>query len=113
MGDRVIVLGAGVAGLTAADELARRGFEVTVYERRPIAGGKARSFPATIMRKDGENPPIAEQSRLPGEHGFRFFPSFYRHVFDTMSRIPVGDVKHVEDNLKNTTTIILLQFGES
>ncbi len=25
---------------------------------------------------------------LPGEHGFRFFPSFYRHVFDTMRRIP-------------------------
>ncbi|WP_437948929.1 FAD-dependent oxidoreductase [Sorangium sp. So ce296] len=26
---------------------------------------------------------------VPGEHGFRFFPSFYRHVFDTMRRIPV------------------------
>ncbi|WP_437994903.1 NAD(P)-binding protein [Sorangium sp. So ce185] len=26
---------------------------------------------------------------LPGEHGFRFFPSFYQHVFDTMKRIPV------------------------
>lgn len=25
---------------------------------------------------------------LPGEHGFRFFPSFYRHVFHTMRRIP-------------------------
>ncbi|WP_437564861.1 FAD-dependent oxidoreductase [Sorangium sp. So ce542] len=30
-----------------------------------------------------------ELTRLPGEHGFRFFPSFYQHVFDTMSRIPV------------------------
>jgi hypothetical protein len=27
---------------------------------------------------------------LPGEHGFRFFPSFYRHLFDTMSRIPLS-----------------------
>ncbi len=26
---------------------------------------------------------------LPGEHGFRFFPSFYRHVFDTMRRTPL------------------------
>ncbi|HMV69362.1 MAG TPA: hypothetical protein PKA64_21145, partial [Myxococcota bacterium] len=26
---------------------------------------------------------------LPGEHGYRFFPSFYRNVFDTMGRIPV------------------------
>jgi uncharacterized protein with NAD-binding domain and iron-sulfur cluster len=28
---------------------------------------------------------------LPGEHGYRFFPSFYRHVFDTMGRIPLLD----------------------
>lgn len=28
-------------------------------------------------------------ARVPGEHGFRFFPSFYRHLFDTMKRIPI------------------------
>lgn len=27
--------------------------------------------------------------QLPGEHGYRFFPSYYRHVFDTMRRIPL------------------------
>lgn len=26
---------------------------------------------------------------LPGEHGFRFFPSFYHHLFDTMQRTPI------------------------
>jgi hypothetical protein len=26
---------------------------------------------------------------LPGEHGYRFFPSFYSHLFDTMSRTPL------------------------
>jgi hypothetical protein len=31
-----------------------------------------------------------ERSRVPGEHGFRFFPSFYRHLFDTMKRIPIA-----------------------
>lgn len=48
-GDRhdttVAVLGGGVAGLSAAHELAERGFEVTVLEGRDVAGGKARSFP--------------------------------------------------------------------
>lgn len=27
--------------------------------------------------------------RIPGEHGYRFFPGFYRHIFDTMRRTPV------------------------
>jgi len=27
---------------------------------------------------------------LPGEHGFRFFPSFYRHLLDTMGRTPLA-----------------------
>ena len=31
---------------------------------------------------------IVEQV-LPGEHGFRFFPNFYRHLFDTMQRTPL------------------------
>src|SRR5262249_51221639 len=33
---------------------------------------------------------------FPGEHGFRFFPSFYRHLFDTMKRTPILDPKPSE-----------------
>jgi hypothetical protein len=33
---------------------------------------------------------IIEQ-RMPGEHGYRFFPSFYRHLFDTMKRTSIFD----------------------
>ena len=43
-GQKVAVLGGGMAGLAAAHELAERGFSVTVYERRAL-GGKARSMP--------------------------------------------------------------------
>ena len=43
MAHTVAVLGGGVGGLSAAHELAERGFEVTVYEARDVAGGKARS----------------------------------------------------------------------
>jgi hypothetical protein len=30
---------------------------------------------------------------LPGEHGYRLFPSSYRHLFDTMKRTPILDVQ--------------------
>jgi uncharacterized protein with NAD-binding domain and iron-sulfur cluster len=83
MTERVAVLGGGVAGLTAAHELAERGFAVTVYETRDRLGGKARSLPMPGSGTDG-------RGDLPGEHGFRFFPGFYRHVPDTMQRIGVA-----------------------
>ncbi len=86
---RVVVLGGGVAGLTAAMELLERGIEVDVYEALEIPGGKARSM--VIERPS--------QAGLPSEHGFRFFPGFYRHVIDTMKRIPTVDGRSVADNL--------------
>jgi 15-cis-phytoene desaturase len=81
----VAVLGGGIAGLTAAHELMLRGFEVTVYEAEDRGdpakslGGKAAT---QFSPREGLEP-------LPGEHGFRFFPSFYRHVVETMRRIPL------------------------
>ncbi|MDR5674007.1 FAD-dependent oxidoreductase [Halalkaliarchaeum sp. AArc-GB] len=76
----VVVVGGGIGGLSAAHELAQRGFDVTVFEANDRFGGKARSMPID----DGPEP-------LHGEHGFRFFPAFYRHVADTMDRIPLRD----------------------
>ncbi|MEV0334574.1 FAD-dependent oxidoreductase [Nocardia sp. NPDC050717] len=91
-GRRVAVLGGGVAGLTAAHELAERGFEVTVYEARAL-GGKARSVAVPGTGRDG-------RPDLPGEHGFRFFPGFYQNLPDTMRRIPVaGNPDGVWNNL--------------
>ncbi len=106
MAEKIIILGGGVAGMSAAHELAERGFQVTVYEKKSIPGGKARSVPVPHTGK-GSNPD------LPGEHGFRFFPSFYRHVTDTMKRIPYKNNKQgVFDNLTNTTQIGITQFGK-
>src|SRR4051812_21876695 len=76
----VAVLGGGIAGLTAAHELAERGFDVTVYERRAW-GGKARSTSVPGSASGGRRP-------LPGEHGFRVFFGFYVNNPDTLRRIP-------------------------
>ena len=89
----VAILGGGCGGLSAAHELIERGFTVDVYERYPVAGGKCRSIPMPGTGSGG-------RADLPGEHGFRFFPGYYKHVVDTMSRIPYGDNRNgVKDNL--------------
>lgn len=84
MPNTVIVIGGGVAGLTAAHELVERGFIVHVYERRLLFGGKAASSNAS--------------NGFPCEHGFRFFPGWYRHLPHTLERIPYR-TKSVADNL--------------
>ncbi len=88
----VAVLGGGIGGLSAAHELARRGYDVTIYEASNEVGGKARS---QFVRGTGTN----GRKDLPGEHGFRFFPSFYRHVIATMRDIGVPEGT-VADRLK-------------
>ena len=113
----VAVLGAGIAGLTAAHELAERGFIVTVYESRqderqglgspptgtypPVKlGGLAASQYSTVGTRDGsqaelrpfpgrQGRPCAPRNVVAGEHGFRFFPAFYLHIWDLFQRIPV------------------------
>ena len=92
----VVVLGGGVAGLSVAHELAERGYIVTVYEKRARPGGKARSFPTPKGQ--------------PAEHGFRFFPGFYRHLPDTMNRIPSGQGS-VLDRLVGTDELLIAQAG--
>ena len=58
---------------------------------------------------------------VPGEHGFRYFPGFYRHLFDTMRRTPVlqrGDdrfgaaLRTVFDNLVSTEATWLVVSKE-
>ncbi len=102
----VAILGGGVGGLSAAHELAERGFAVTVYERNATLGGKARSLSIAGSGIGGRND-------LPGEHGFRFFPGFYKHITDTMGRIPFGARgANCRDNLVQASRILLARQGK-
>ncbi|EST18965.1 hypothetical protein M878_44420 [Streptomyces roseochromogenus subsp. oscitans DS 12.976] len=100
----VAVFGAGVAGLTAAHELAKRGFRVTVYERRAL-GGKARSMDVPDSARGGRSP-------LPAEHGFRFIPGIYHNLPDTLRRIPFpGNPHGVRDNLVAPKEMMFARTG--
>lgn len=106
-GRRVAVLGGGCGGLSAAHELAERGFQVTVYEKKSVLGGKARTVPM-------ENTGFGGRLDLPGEHGWRFFPGYYRHITDTMKRIPFGNNRlGVKGNLSKTETVNFSRAGET
>ena len=47
----VLVIGAGLAGLAAADALSRDGARVTMLERRPYVGGRAYSYPHPALEE--------------------------------------------------------------
>lgn len=114
---KVVILGGGVAGMSAAHELIERGFAVDVYEKKPLyLGGKARSVDvpgSTNVTPGGTTLP------LPGEHGFRFFPGFYKHITDTMKRIPytspTGKKNRlgVFDNLVDVTRVGIFRNGKT
>ena len=101
--NNVYILGGGVAGLSAAHELAERGFNVVVFEQHDICGGKARS-----MKNVAPGRPD-----LPGEHGFRFFPGFYWHLTHTMRRIVVDPLtgRTADQNLVKAEQISIAQDG--
>lgn len=72
----VAVYGAGIAGLTAAHELARRGWRVSVFDENPDAGGFFRS---ARCQQDGNTP---------SEYSWHGLGPWYHNAFDLMKQIP-------------------------
>jgi FAD dependent oxidoreductase len=78
------------------DQGDRPALEAALEARRPGRWSLSHADPNLTITDPNTAPPVwyqfaVESTRVPGEHGFRFFPSFYRNMFDTMKRIPIEE----------------------
>jgi len=80
-----VVFGAGIAGLSAAHELARLGFAVSVYEANSEAGGFFRSARAPNDRN------------MPSEYSWHGMGPWYHNTFDLLQQIPFDETGSVYD----------------
>ncbi len=49
---KVSVIGSGLSGLTTAVDLAKKGYEVTLFEKNTVLGGKLRAFTPEVLPPD-------------------------------------------------------------
>ncbi len=76
MGKRIAIIGGGFAGMTAAYELGKKGYQVFLFERMPELGGLAGTFPI-------------EGTRL--ERGYHHWFTSDTHIVDLMGELGLGD----------------------
>jgi predicted NAD/FAD-binding protein len=91
---KIIIIGGGISGLTAAFELVEQGYEIIIIERNDIVGGLARTY-------QDENNKVC-----PYEYSWRAYGRGYQNVYNIMKRIPVNDKETVYD------TLVILEGGK-
>jgi uncharacterized protein with NAD-binding domain and iron-sulfur cluster len=77
----IVIIGGGIAGLTAAHELVELGYKITLLERNNIVGGLARTYQ---NKKD---------KTCPYEYSWRAYGKWYQNVYNIMKRIPYDKKK--------------------
>jgi zeta-carotene desaturase len=81
---RVAIVGAGLAGMSAAVELVDAGHDVTIYEARPFVGGKVGSW----VDADGNHL----------EMGLHVFFGCYYNLFDLMKQVGAFDALRLKEH---------------
>ena len=81
----VVVVGGGIAGLTAAVGLAERGVRVTLVERQQTLGGRVRSWPISLSGNDAPDG-SAETATMS-----RGFHAFFRQYYNLRALLRRGD----------------------
>jgi quinone-modifying oxidoreductase subunit QmoB len=122
---RILVMGGGIAGLTAAKEAAATGYEVTLVEKADILGGKAinwrQSFPTKAPWADMETPIVndliqavqdadnvtvktgTEVARIygsPGDYSVSFKESGTKNEWDAPAKVAVDEQDAIDKGEK-------------
>jgi hypothetical protein len=69
----------------------RRSKQLVARLETTVVGNVAAQRRAGLLDEQRFVRVVVDHLKLPGEHGYRFFPAFYSHVFDTMKRIPITE----------------------
>jgi monoamine oxidase len=99
-GTRVVILGAGLAGMTAAYELGLRGYDCQILEARPFAGGRCQSARAgfTTTEIDGSTRTCNFDEGQYFNHGAWRLPSYHHAVFHYVRKFGVPMEIMVQEN---------------
>lgn len=95
MAREVVVVGGGLAGLTAAYRLAGAGRNVTIFDARTVLGGKARSIDAAAdpaTRPFHPYDPEADPTWLAPtvDKGYHIFPAWYWELWQLVDDVGAG-----------------------
>ena len=87
MENNIIIVGAGISGLTVAHYLIKKGYNVHIYEKSNVVGGMARS--------------VRDKSNVPTEHSWRGYGPFYYNLFNLLKEIPLQNSKKIIENFSD------------
>ena len=99
-GTRVLILGAGLSGMTAAYELGLRGYDCQILEARGFAGGRCQSSRAgfTTTEMDGTTRTCEFDEGQYFNHGAWRLPSYHHAVFHYVRKFGIPMEIMVQEN---------------